>query len=139
MTAEKQTAKQAEETTQQKAQQREQTIKQKMKDEENRRRNDEREPPVTPDRAKAKAKSGPSPNRLAKTPPYPEGGELASGSTDNPESAHEPKGRRGRLANTQPKNQVPSVRKSIEKHKQETPKHDTEWDNSKSKAHLEQK
>ena len=43
----------------------------------------------------------------------------ASGSTDNPESAHEPNGREGRPSNIQPTNQGPNkVRKEIRK---ETP------------------
>ena len=126
MTAEEQTAKQAEKTIQQREQQREQQIKQIIEEEEHRRRNYEREAPVTP-RAKAKAKSGPSPKKksepspkiLPKTPPFPDGGEKPSGSTSNPESAHEPKGRRGRPSNTQPTNQGPTkVRKDMFK---ETP------------------
>ena len=45
-------------------------------------------------------------------PPFPDGGEKASGSTVNPESAHEPKGRGGRPSSTQPTNQGPNkVRK----------------------------
>ena len=106
----------------------EQKARRKIQEEENRRRNEQREEPVTP-RAKAKAKSGPSPKRpspmaspkrpspkaspmkLEPVPIFPDGGEKASGSTDNPESAHEPKGRRGRPANTQPTNQVPPVKK----------------------------
>ena len=55
-------------------------------------------------RAKAKAKTGPSPKRntgaLPTVPPFPTG-EKASGSQDTPESTHEPKGNPGRPKNTQ--------------------------------------
>ena len=123
----------------------EQKSKQRIKEEENKRRNEQREEPVTP-RAKAKAKSGPSPNRpspkaspmkLKPVPIFPDGGEKASGSTNNPESGHEPKGPSGRPSNTQPTNQVPPVKKTTTK--QESPKHDTDWDHSKSKAHWNKK
>ena len=80
----------------------------------------------TPDnRGKAKAKSGPSPKtHLPSVPPFP-AGEKASGS-QNPESEHEPKGKAGRPRNTQPKpnNQgPPPVKKDKETPK---PKHGTE-------------
>ena len=85
--------------------------------EENKRRNEQREASVTPHRSKPTAKSGPSPkkpspNKLEPVQTFPDGGEKASGSTDNPESAHEPKGRTGRQSNTQPTDQGPNrVRK----------------------------
>ena len=53
-------------------------------------------------RAKAKQKADGSPTPLKTVPPYPTG-ERASGSKDNPESTHEPKGDPGRPSNTQPK------------------------------------
>ena len=90
----------------------------------------------TPDnRPKAKAKTGPSPNRNQNLPPFPTG-EKASGSQDNPESTHEPKGKAGRPTNTQAK---AKVQKDIFKEKPKTqakpnprknPKHDTEVDNN---------
>ena len=43
---------------------------------------------------------------------------------NNPESEHEPKGRRGIPANT-----------PIKTNTGKNPEHDTEWDHSKSKAH----
>ena len=108
MTAEEKKARQREQQIIQREQEREQRVKRQTPEEENRRRNEEREEPVTP-RAKAKAKSGPShkkpspkkpsPKKLKPVPPFPDGGEKASGSTDNPESAHEPKGPRGRPSN----------------------------------------
>ena len=59
--------------------------------------------PTTPDKnARAKAKTGPSPKKPPPVPPFPTG-ERASGSQDNPEYTHEPKGPRGRPANTQAK------------------------------------
>jgi len=90
----------------------------------------------TPDnRPKAKSKTGPSPNRNQSLPPFPTG-EKASGSQDNPESTHEPKGKAGRPTNTQAKTKV---QKDIFKEKPKTqakakakanPKHDTEVDNN---------
>ena len=91
----------------------------------------------TPDnRAKAKAKTGPSPKKLNQSlPPFPTG-EKASGSQDNPESTHEPKGKAGRPTNTQAK---AKVQKDIFKEKpksqakptpRKNPKHDTEVDNN---------
>jgi len=89
----------------------------------------------TPDnRAKAKAKTGPSPKKLNQSlPPFPTG-EKASGSQDNPESTHEPKGKAGRPSNTQSK---AKVQKDIFKEKPKSqakakanPKHDTEVDNN---------
>jgi hypothetical protein len=61
----------------------------------------------TPDnRPKAKSKTGPSPKKLNQSlPPFPTG-EKASGSQDNPESTHEPKGKAGRPTNTQAKAKV---------------------------------
>ena len=61
----------------------------------------------TPDnRPKAKSKTGPSPKKLNQSlPPFPTG-EKASGSQDNPESTHEPKGKAGRPTNTQAKTKV---------------------------------
>ena len=61
--------------------------------------------PSTPDnRAKPKAKTGPSPKKspgtLPPVPPKPTG-EKAPGSQDNPESTHESKGKRCRPRNTQ--------------------------------------
>ena len=114
-------ARQQEQEIRQREQEREQRAKQEMKEEENARRNAQREAPETP-RAKAKTKSGPSPKRpspnnpspqkkLEPVPIFPDGGEKASVSTYNPESEHEPKGRRGRPANTQPTNEVPPVKK----------------------------
>ena len=93
--------------------------------------------PSTPDnRAKAKAKTGPSPKKLNQSlPPFPTG-EKASGSQDNPESTHEPKGKAGRPSNTQSK---AKVQKDIFKEKPKSqakakakanPKHDTEVDNN---------
>ena len=59
--------------------------------------------PSTPDnRPKAKSKTGSSPNRNQNLPPFPTG-EKATGSQDNPESTHEPKGKAGRPTNTQAK------------------------------------
>ena len=79
----------------------------------------------------------------------------ASGSRDqpkygNPESEHGPKGKPGRPSNTQPTNQVPPVKQRTNlntpnmeapniKEKQEHPKHDADWDHSKSKAHWDKK
>ena len=79
-------------------------------------------------RAKAKAKTGPSPKKLNQSlPPFPTG-EKASGSQDNPESTHEPKGKAGRPTNTQAKTKV---QKYIFKEKPKAkPKHDTEVDNN---------
>ena len=87
---------------------------------------------VTP-RAKAKAKSGPSPKRLSPmaspkrpslkaspmklepVPIFPDGRKTSCSRDqpkyDNPESEHEPKGKPGRPSNTQPTNQVPPVKK----------------------------
>ena len=66
-------------------------------------RNTDHKNEQTPDdRPKAKAKTGPSPNRNQSLPPFPTG-EKASGSQDNPESTHEPKGKAGRPTNTQAK------------------------------------
>ena len=69
--------------------------------------------PSTPDnRAKAKAKTGPSPKKLNQSlPPFPTG-EKASGSQDNPESTHEPKGKAGRPTNTQAKAKAKAKAKS---------------------------
>lgn len=97
----------------QNAKQKELTTNKQILNEINRRRNEQREPPITHDRSKPKAKSGPSPKAKAEpspkqiTPvqPFPDGEEKTSGSQENPESAHEPKGRRGRPSNTQPTNQ----------------------------------
>ena len=99
--------------------------------------------PSTPDnRAKPKAKTGPSPKRspgpLPPVPPMPTG-EKASGSQDNPGSTHESKGKRGRPRNTQG---PPPVRKDDKNKRQEkpnpiptpnptpNPKHDTDVTNS---------
>ena len=75
--------------------------------------------PSTPDnRPKAKSKTGPSPNRNQSLPPFPTG-EKASGSQDNPESTHEPKGKAGRPTNTQAKTKVQKIySKKNQKHKQ---------------------
>ena len=91
----------------------EQKARRKVQEEERRRRNEQREEDLTP-RARAKTKSGPSskkpppkkpsPQKLEPVPPFPDGGATASGSTHNPESAHEPKGPSGRPSNTQPTN-----------------------------------
>ena len=100
----------------------------------------------TPDnRPKAKAKTGPSPR--TNLPPFPTG-EKASGSQDNPQSTHEPKGNPGRPKNTQgpkPNTQGPQsnnqgpppVRKTKNKDKSNpnpiptpSPKHDTDVNNS---------
>ena len=99
-------------------------------------RNTEHKNEQTPDnRPKAKSKTGPSPNRNQNLPPSPTG-ERASGSQENPESTHEPKGKAGRPTNTQAKTKV---QKYIFKEKPKTqakpnprknPKHDTEVDNS---------
>ena len=80
-------------------------------------------------------------------------GERASGSQEqpkyddkrsadaNPESSHEPKGARGRPPNTQPTNQGPPVKtdartKPNAKAKaNETPKHDTEKAENRTKSH----
>ena len=128
MTAEERKAKQIENKLNKESKKESEKLSKKTNEEENRRRNDEREAPVTP-RAKAKNKTGPSPKKsppkkpspkkLEPVPPFPDGGEQASGSTDNPEPEHVPKERRGRPPNTQPTNQGPTkVRKDISK---ETP------------------
>ena len=57
-----------------------------------------------------------SPMKLEPVPIFPNGGQKASGSRDqpkydNPESEYEPKGKPGRPPNTQPTNQVPPVKK----------------------------
>ena len=102
---------------------REQNARRKIQEEENARRNAQREPPVTPDRPKPQAKSGPSPKKpspkpspkkLEPVPIFPAGGGKASGSTYNPESAHEPKGPSGRPSNIQPTNQGPPVKTDAE-------------------------
>ena len=88
----------------------------------------------SPGRAKPKTKSEPNPifNTI---------GDIESGIKDKPpgnddtEATHPPKGQRGRPANTQPKYQLPPVRKTIEKPKQDYPKHDTEKDENRARTH----
>ena len=134
-----------------KAKQAEQTNKQ-INTETNKRRN-EQHPPENPTnttpRPKAKAKSGPSPNKnlLPPIPPFPDGGK-ASGSTDNPESTPPPKGPRGRPAQTQPTTNTvpPPVRKDNTKHPtpkatpktkpRPNPRHDTDFDCNSISPHL---
>ena len=84
--------------------------------------------------------------KLEPVPIFPDGGEKTNGSRDqpkygNPESEHEPKGKPGRPSHTQPINQVPPVKKktTAKQDKQEHPKHDTDWDHSKSKANWNKK
>ena len=82
-------------------------------------RNTEHDNERTPDnRSRAKQKAGGSPKELAPVPPYPDGGEKASGNQDkpkydNPESEHEPKGKQGRPSNTQPSHD--RVKKQIQR------------------------
>ena len=98
----------------------------------------------TPDnRAKAKAKTGPSPKKLNQSlPPFPTG-EKASGSQDNPESTHEPKGKAGRPTNTQAKTKAqgpPPVQKdTFDKKSRKKPNHDTEVDNNNDFKYWEAK
>ena len=86
----------------------------------------------TPDnRAKAKAKTGPSPKRnsgaLPTVPPLPTG-ETSSGSEEkpknNPESEHEPKGKPGRPSNVRTDNKT-----------KPNPKHDTDKDDNRTRTH----
>ena len=68
-------------------------------------------------RAKAKQRAGGSPQQFAPVPPFPDGGgeKASSGSQDNPESEHEPKGKQGRPSNTKPTNRGPPVNKQIQR------------------------
>ena len=58
-------------------------------------------------------------------------GEKASGSQDNPESTHESKGKPCRPSNAQ----GPPPVKQDKNTKRENPKHDTEKDDNRTKAH----
>ena len=92
----------------------------------------------TPDtRAKAKQRAGGSPSKPV--PPFPTG-ERASGSQDNPEYTHEPKGKPGRPANTQAKAKAKAKSKGPDikvdtKTKPEQPNHDTDRDVSRNKQY----
>ena len=85
-------------------------------------RNQEKEQ-ESPKRAKPKAKS--EPFKFDKTM-----GVKDENDDENPETTHEPKGKRGRPSNTQG---PPPVRKTIEKDKH--PLHDTEMDMNRTRTH----
>ena len=107
--------------------------------------------PSTPERnPRAKAKNQPSP-KLATVPPFPTG-ERASGSqeqpnyNDNPESTHEPKGRRGRPSNAQAKakSRGPNIRVDAKNRQEQpppnnNPAHDTEKDENQKPAYWNKK
>ena len=101
-----------------------------------------RAPPTTPEKnPRAKAKTGPSPKKPPPVPPFPTG-ERASGSQDNPEYTHEPKGKAGRPKNTQANTQANAKAKSKgpdikvdTKTKPEQPNHDTDRDVSRNKQY----
>ena len=95
-------------------------------------------------RAKAKQRAGGSPKQVAPVPPFPTG-EQASGSQDNPESKHEPKGNPGRPRNTQDpqpktKAKASSVRQEAFTKSQTqstTTTHGTKKDENKSRSYWE--
>ena len=88
----------------------------------------------TPDnRSKAKQRAGGSPKQLAPILPFPTG-DQASGSQDNPEPEHGPKGKQGRPSNKPPKEKEPPVKTDTntkpKAKAKANPKHDTETVNN---------
>ena len=103
----------------------------------------------TPDnRPMAKRRAGPSPQQqLPVIPPFPTGKQASGSQDNNPESQHEPTGRRGRPRNTQEprakakakaKAKAASVRQeTFTKNQTQSTTHGTQKDENKSRSYWE--